>query len=222
MWAKSHELVSPRRPNRRPLQALKSERNNHLTLPVLSNLSDKYNPFVISHCRRSILLEKRFQEFNRDFFNDGLPKYQVLLCSKSKRFGHETCGYCLSKQRKVLIRAGMGQNSMVQTLVHEIAHAKLSRIKKQIHGKRYIGELKRLRKLGAPLSSQDLDKAQQREPLKLTKKNVQELISDALLKEGLSKASVPRFLEQELMLPFSEINKIIDVRSAIARIAFKS
>ncbi len=126
----------------------------------------------------------------------------------------------------ILIRAGLTPRSSEQTLIHEMAHAKLSWIRKEVHGKRFTSELIRLRKLGAPLSSFELDKvgsedASSREPEKLTKKKVRALISEALGKEGLSPKLVPRYLEQELMIPYSAIKRLLDVRREIEVLTLK-
>jgi SprT-like family len=137
-----------------------------------------YNPFVISHSKRSKLLEAKFFEFNKLYFESKLPKYKVLLCSKPKPFGHEVAGYCLTKRHSILIRNGMGKQSTLQTLVHEMAHAKLSALKsRQVHGIQFAKELGRLRKLGAPLSPLDVDK-QKKNPRShlLTRRNIEKLI----------------------------------------------
>jgi tRNA isopentenyl-2-thiomethyl-A-37 hydroxylase MiaE len=117
----------------------------------------------------------------------------------------------------ILIRAGMKERSTEQTLIHEMVHAKLFWIRKEIHGKRIISELRRLRKLGAPLSSLELDKVRSdsvtsREPARLTKKRVCSLIFEALTNEGLTAMALPRYLEQELMVPYSSINSSVDVK----------
>ncbi|MGI0091346.1 MAG: SprT-like domain-containing protein [Nitrososphaerales archaeon] len=181
---------------------------------------DPYNPFLISYSKRSRLLEAKFREFNEAYFNGRLSKYKVLLCSKPKSFGHEVAGYCLTKEEKILIRDGLGEKSTLQTLVHEMAHASLSGIK-QIHGRQFARELARLRKLGAPLSSLDIDKQGNPKPRSrrlLIRQSVKKLIVEALIVEGLPKESVPKFLERELSLPISVIDQAIKVKPAIEEI----
>jgi len=186
---------------------------------------DEYNPFVISHCSRSSALEAKFKEFNIAYFNSALPRFRVMLCSKPRSFGHEAGGYCYirgGKRRFILIRAGLSERSMEQTLIHEMTHAKLSWIRREIHGKKFISELRRLRKLGAPLSRFELDRVRfdhkrSREPPRLSKKVVRRLISSALLEEGLPPKAVPRYLEQELMLPIRVIENLVDVSSEVEK-----
>ncbi|MDG6998637.1 MAG: hypothetical protein JRN15_05930 [Nitrososphaerota archaeon] len=186
---------------------------------------DPYVPFAISHCKRASRLEERFKQFNMDYFDSRLPDYQVLLCSKCKTFGHELSGYCVSNPRggMILIRAGMGVMSTEQTLIHEMVHARLFWIKREIHGKRFISELRRLRSLGAPLSPRELDRAEKdsslnREPLRATKKNVRKLVMEALTVEKLSEREIPRYLEGEFMLPFSVVNRLVSIKEEVRKV----
>ena len=190
-------------------------------------IRDQFNPFVISHCSRSPSLEEKFSEFNERFFNSRLPKYRVMLCTKSKNFGHEASGYCLTPSEGsgiILIREGMGEKSTEQTLVHEMIHAKLSQIKRKIHGARFISELRRLRKLGAPLSQGELDMPSQhgREPPRLTRASVSKLINYALDFEKIPASQIPKYLERELMLPYSLIDRIAQVDELMRRRAKSS
>lgn len=127
-----------------------------------------------------------------------------------------------SGNRMILIRSGMGPISTEQTLIHEMVHAKLSSIRKEIHGKRFLSELRRLRKLGAPLSPFELDRVRNsdpssREPIRLTKKKVRILISKAIVTEKLPPRLVPRYLEQEVMVPYSIIKRSVNIGQEIRR-----
>lgn len=117
----------------------------------------------------------------------------------------------------------MGAKSTEQTLIHEMVHARLFWIRKEIHGKRFISELQRLRSLGAPLSNRELDRvvsgsSLSREPLKATKKNVRKLVLEALTVEKLSEREIPRYLEVEFMLPFSVVNRLVSVKEEMKKV----
>jgi hypothetical protein len=165
-----------------------------------------FNPFVTRKCKGSKLLTKKFNEYNRAYFKGALPKFSVLLCSKPKDFGHLVAGYCFPKGRKILIRKGLGEQSTLQTLVHEMIHAKLSSrensLKNKVaHGEPFLKELKRLRGLGAPLSPLELDKQTGQRTTPITDRNVRKLVREAKTEEKLSKKHVPKFLERQLELP---------------------
>jgi hypothetical protein len=183
---------------------------------------DLFNPFIISHSRRSNLLEEKFRELNRMYFLGKLPEYTVLLCSKPKSFGHEVAGYCVSKDRKILIRDGLGPKSTLQTLMHEMIHATLTEFgakgRRRVHGTLFLKELKRLRNLGAPLSPLDLDRNRARKTRMATKGNVKNLIREARIVERLPRESVPKFLEMQLALPFTAIDQEMEVKPIIQEI----
>jgi hypothetical protein len=170
-----------------------------------------FNPFVISRCKGSGLLNEKFGELNRVYFGGGLPRFKVLLCSKPKNFGHNVAGYCLSRKREILIRNGLGERATLQTLVHEMVHAKLSESntsqENELHGRSFVEELRRLRALGAPLSPLDLDKQKraQRNVSVISEKCVRDLVEMAKSAEKLDRTDVSKFLERELEIPFSAI-----------------
>jgi hypothetical protein len=193
-----------------------------LVLPRLVNSDEIFNPFVISHCRSSKLLNARFREYNKIYFGGMLPKFKVLRCSKPKNYGHEVAGYCSPRERRILIRNGLGEKSTLQTLAHEMIHAKLSesktKRKNEVHGSSFVNELKRLRALGAPLSPQDLDKKKDRKARTFSEVDLRKLISEAHVVERLTKVNVPKFLERELQVPFSIIERKIKVSHIIREI----
>jgi hypothetical protein len=118
----------------------------------------------------------------------------------------------------------MSRNATLQTLAHEMVHAKLSRVKKNVHGKLFVKNLRRIRKLGAPLSSSEPDMAEGNDffrPRKLNRRNVENAIRVALLSENVPARYVPKFLEREFFLPFSVISKVANVREMISRINSK-
>src|SRR5579875_1438992 len=104
----------------------------------------RYNPFVKSKCKRSTELERIFAEFNNKYFSGRIShKYRVYLCSDG--------------EEKIYIRSGMSKKATLWTLVHEMAHAKITNSVGEVHGRIFVRELRRLRKLGAPLSPLDVD-----------------------------------------------------------------
>ncbi len=177
------------------------------------------NPFFLNTCRRDFSLEKIFQSFNEKYFQGTLPQYKILIGSKCKNFAHLSAGYCSVRDRKIFLRSGVSKNGTLQTMTHEMVHAKLWWLTKNGHGKAFIKELGRVRKLGAPLSSLELDLSDGYEPPKLTKRNIENSIQDALVIEGLPKGQVARYLEREFYEPISRISKVADIEKGIQRIS---
>jgi hypothetical protein len=178
-----------------------------------------HNPFVKNSCNRDLDLEVVFKLFNNKYFHGKLPHYQILICSNSKNFAHMNAGYCSPNERKIFLRSGVSGNSTLQTLTHEMIHAKLWWLTTNFHGKAFIKELTRVRQLGAPLSSAELDLAEGFEPPKLTKRNIENSIQEALVIEDLPQRFVPKFLEREFYLSYSEIRQVADVAKIIAKIS---
>jgi len=179
-----------------------------------------YNPFVKNSCKRDLDFEDVFKSFNDKYFRGKLPHYQILICSRSKNFSHMSTGYCSPDDRKIFLRSGVSRNATLQTLTHEMIHAKLWWLTTNAHGKAFIKELTRVRQLGAPLSSSELDLVEGFEPPKLTKRNIENSIQDALVIENLSQKYIPKFLEREFYLPYSEIRQVADVAKIITKISF--
>ncbi len=221
-----------------------------MNIDVLSNMSSentackqtRYNPFVKSKCKRNTELERIFAEFNDKYFSRRiLPKYKVYLCSKSKNFGHFSAGFCSDPDAKIYIRSGMSEKATLWTLVHEMAHAKLSNSAREVHGRIFVQELRRLRKLGAPLSPLDVDvvkSGKNRVGRRTEKKTadrgnqgkskisssviepiaLRKAIFDGHFIEGLSKDHIPKYLEREFEIPFSEIKRRVDVAKMIQEV----
>jgi len=104
-------------------------------------------------------------------------------------------------------------------------HAKLWWLTRNVHGRAFVRELKRVRKLGAPLSSSELDlKAEGYfEQAKLSRRSIRNSIRYALTREGLPLMYVPRFLELEFHLPYSVIRgQVPDVEEIITKMVLKS
>jgi hypothetical protein len=186
---------------------------------------EKFNPFVKSQCKNSRELKGEFLELNNKYFEGRLPKdYMVLVCSKSKNFGHRSAGFCSDSAKKIYVRAGMSRNATLQTLVHEMAHVKIRGNRGAVHGRAFLAELARLRSMGAPLSTGDLDVAipqrngNFRTRVQIDKARVRELVAEAVNSLHLkTKRSVASFLESELEMPISEIRKIADLELEIQR-----
>jgi SprT-like family len=177
------------------------------------------NPFFLNSCRRDFSLEKVFKSFNEKYFQGKLPKYKILIGSRCKNFAHLSAGYCSVSDRKIFLRSGVSKNVTPQTLTHEMIHAKLWWLTKNGHGKAFVNELRRVRKLGAPLSSLELDLSEGYEPPKLTKRNIENSIQDALVIEGLPKGQVPNYLEREFYEPISRIRQVADIEKGIQKIS---
>jgi hypothetical protein len=180
-----------------------------------------YNPFVRNRCKREIVLENVFGSFNKIYFHGRLPQYRVLVCSRSRWFSHLSAGYCSSEDQKIFLRSGISLNTTLQTLMHEMIHAKLWWVTKNVHGPAFINELKRVRRLGAPLSSSELDLTNENMFVlsRLTRQNVENSIRYALEKENLPSKLVPKFLELEFNLSYSVIRRQIpSVSGMIAQI----
>jgi SprT-like family len=189
-----------------------------------SSSRDPFYPFFRRSCKRDASLEQTFNSFNAAYFQSKLPRYGVFVCTRSKNFAHVGAGYCSTNEQNIFLRAGMSRNATLQTLAHEMVHAKLSRVKKNVHGKLFVKNLRRIRKLGAPLSSSEPDMAEGNDffrPRKLNRRNVENAIRVALLSENVPERYVSKFLEREFFLPFSVISKVANVREMISRINSK-
>jgi hypothetical protein len=177
------------------------------------------NPFYLNSCHRDFNLEKSFKLFNEQYFHGTLPQYKIFLGSRCKNFAHLSAGYCSVNDRNIFLRSSVSKNGTLQTLTHEMVHAKLWWVTKNGHGKAFVRELKRVRKLGAPLSSLDLDLSKGHEPPKLTSHNIENSIQDALVIEALPNRQVPAYLEREFYEPISRIRKVVDIQKAIRKIS---
>ncbi len=180
-------------------------------------LNFEHNPFVQAFCKRAPELEIYFHLFNSKYFRVKLEQYRVYICSKPKFFAHGSAGYCSTDEKRIFIRNGLSKNATLQTLVHEMAHSKLYWIRKTPHGKMFIVELSRLRKLGAPLSLSELDQVKV-EPFRLNVRNLRKVIFHALIIESIPRKFVPKYLELEFFLPYSEIKKITDIGKIISAV----
>jgi len=177
------------------------------------------NPFFLNSCRRDFSLEKIFKSFNEKYFRGMLLQYKILIGSRCKNFSHLSAGYCSVSDRKIYLRSGVSKNGTLQTLMHEMVHAKLWWLTKNDHGKAFVNELRRVRKLGAPLSPLELDLSEGYEPPRLTRRNIENSIQDALFIEGLPKRQVPRYLEREFYEPIPRIRKVVDIKKGIQKVS---
>ena len=184
-------------------------------------MSGVHNPFLPASCKRTIALEKEFTNFNKLYFKGKLPHYGVYLCPECQNFGHGYAGYCSSKDRKIFIRQGISNRATLQTLTHEMAHAKLSHITQDMHGRAFINELRRLRRLGAPLSRAELDLLPDKQTIELNRRNLRCAIFDALVIEKLPARAVPSYLEREFMKPLVEIERVTKIANLIDQISIE-
>src|SRR5579862_1384198 len=151
------------------------------------------NPFIKSSCKRDLELEELFESTNAKYFAGNLKKFKVYVCTKAKNFGHMSAGWCSTSEGKIFLRSNLSKNSSAYSLLHEMVHAKLSN-NTENHGKLFVKELKRIRKLGAPLSPADIDVAKgYYEPPKLSKIILEKFIREAIFTEELPERSVAKY-----------------------------
>jgi hypothetical protein len=101
---------------------------------------------------------------------------------------------------------------MIQTLIHEMAHAKLRSTRSEGHDEIFLKELRRIRNLGAPLSPADVDVEIAYEPPEMTMRNVRMAVRIALSHEKVPWPLIPKYLEREFSTPFSEICGQLKIR----------
>jgi hypothetical protein len=172
--------------------------------------------YYFKNCRRSITLEDMFNELNKRYFAGALPKYKVMLCSKTRgKYADGALGQCLSNQRKIFLARNLGDET-IPTLLHEMIHTKILD-----HGPSFIREAKRIRTLGANLSQSEIDKVQGHYQ-KITKRSVYISIQEALIWEQLPREQIPQYLETEFHTPFSKIRKAVNVEQLIREVEKKN
>jgi hypothetical protein len=123
-------------------------------------------------------LNSLFEEFNRLYFNGGLPRYRVQIVDRIIR-GFDA-GRIKRRQRLIQIRRGSLED-MAGILLHEMAHAATN----NEHAKRFQDEMRRLRAAEAPLAQSDRQESEG--PTRLTRT----LIRDVLEKEVFSSGQTP-------------------------------
>ena len=87
--------------------------------------------------------QRLFDKYNVRFFGGRLPKYRVL---RSDRFIAGEHGLCRKKQREIHLGTALKGARLREVLLHEMAHAAVG----GSHGKKWLAEMLRLAKMGAP------------------------------------------------------------------------
>ena len=90
-------------------------------------------------------MQNKFHEFNRLYFSGKLPRYRIIVTKRLEG------GYCDSKKRTILL----GPSKEDGVLIHEMAHASLEPYGG--HGVPFKKEMKRLKRLGAPIADNEFE-----------------------------------------------------------------
>jgi hypothetical protein len=157
--------------------------------------------------KRATDLEAKFQEFNLLNFQ-GRLKARRIYRATPKRWAREAHGECLPE--KITVREGLGEKTDHETLLHEMVHVKAG----PSHGTKFVDELKRLRSLGAPLSSIEGDLKEGIKPV-ISRQFVGNIVDDCLT-DHLKPKQIYRALEEEFCMPISVLKHRINVDRIIS------
>jgi hypothetical protein len=127
-------------------------------------------------------LHLMFADFNARYWNGRLPKYRVR-----RRYLVGIHARWLSKERLILIDRTLDPYDVPRILLHEMCHVRVG----AGHGRRFLGELKRIAELGEPLAAEEFrlmsDKEERPRPYpKPTYRAVQRAIAEVLTKPDLT------------------------------------
>jgi hypothetical protein len=87
-------------------------------------------------------IQKQFEDFNNRFFNNRLKGWTV---EESNIFG---LGYCCQGEKRIYVGAESGdKEEYLRVLAHEMAHASV----RGGHTSKWLKEIQRIAKLGAPV-----------------------------------------------------------------------
>jgi hypothetical protein len=106
----------------------------------------------------SARLQKTFLSFNTTYFAGQLPQYEVRVVYDIDPWVGEvsrdpSAGYIDLDRRQIFIRFSSSRRLMIGMLVHEMAHAATN----PSHDDEWVSEIKRLKRLGAPVVEWELD-----------------------------------------------------------------
>ena len=107
-----------------------------------------------------------FKRFNEEYFDGKLPRYRIQVVNSISSKLHPL-GHCNRRRRLIRIREAE-EGSMIETLIHEMAHAATN----DNHGPIWKEEMNRLHTVGAPIDLRDLDRQQNH----LTKSLIEDLV----------------------------------------------
>jgi hypothetical protein len=102
--------------------------------------------------------QQMFREFNRNYFAGRLPDYAVRVVYdiyywKGMPFHEGELGIFQPELRRILIRVVSHRPMMVSTLLYEMARAAGD----GNHNGQWLAEMRRLRKVGAPVGNLQID-----------------------------------------------------------------
>lgn len=94
-------------------------------------------------------LQHLFERYNAKYWKGKLPRYRVINSKKIFDLARE--GLCDRRAHKLFINVASHYTDLQvrQTLLHEMAHAAT----KGGHGKHWLAEMERIKRLGAPIPS---------------------------------------------------------------------
>ncbi len=96
-------------------------------------------------------LRRLLDRYNRRYWRGRLPHYEIIL--SEKHWGSA----CDRKSRRIYLHPvlfeRLDEDAIHRTLIHEMAHAAT----RGVHGRAWQREMKRLKRMGAPVAADDLD-----------------------------------------------------------------
>jgi len=103
----------------------------------------------------SIRFQKKFDEFNSEYFSMRLPAYTIKVLYDVGDFHPpvESDGIIDRHRKLIRLRVSESESLMVATLLHEMAHAATN----GYHEIKWMSEMARLRDLGAPILEFELE-----------------------------------------------------------------
>lgn len=94
-----------------------------------------------------------FDEFNRKYWRNRLPKYRVI---RRATLRGECLGICSNQTKTILLRRDLAGEDLRLTLLHEMCH--IGTDSWCGHGPRFLRKVHRLRRLGEPRLLDDIER----------------------------------------------------------------
>lgn len=115
-----------------------------------------------------------------------------------------------------MIRVGLGKKDEQETMLHEMVHARVGRF----HGRKFVAELKRLRRIGAPLSPYEFD-LKEGDKLKVSRDYVRSRVEDCV-DDNMKRTQIYEALEDKFRMPISYLKRRINVDRIIRDVQVKN
>jgi hypothetical protein len=96
-------------------------------------------------------LREYFEDFNRLYFNNRLPRYSIRVVPKIK-IRLDKSGLCDRKRRRIEIKWGQPDEEAIGALLHEMVHAATV----HDHSMEFRRQMIRLHEAGAPLAPAEI------------------------------------------------------------------